>query len=195
MGMYFDDLKDEKHKEFVELLGSGHADTPEAAYRQVYKTKNPTQIVERSTALLLKEPIRMALEEIQIERKVKYGHTADRLLAKLMDGAFRDMEGLLDENGEVKSLKDLPKQLLNIVKSVEEVTRWAGRGEDKTPVRTYKLKFISQEKCLELLGKNLSVFVEQVRLSGDQENPVQVMQRFFTEVAAQKKKGIPTPVK
>jgi phage terminase small subunit len=191
MGRFLEALKSEQRKEFVRLLATGEADSPAAAYGMAYNHKNKAQWEERAGHLLLLPAVASALDELKIEHNVKCGHTLERLINELMTLAYFTMEDIVDENGEVKCLKDVPSQVFKCVKSVEEITRWEGRRDNKVPVRTYKLKFWSKEKAIELLGKNLGAYIEKMQVEGEIRTEVEIVQALFAEVAMKGGKALP----
>lgn len=81
----------------------------------------------------------------------------ERFLVELKNISFSDVVSkLYDEEGQIKPIKDWPKDVSALVKSIEH--------DDDGKVK--KVHFFSKEKGLEMLGKKLGEFLTKVEHSG-----------------------------
>jgi len=87
----------------------------------------------------------------------------ESIKAKLRGLIDVDIRELFDEFGSVKDPKDWPDSIAFAISGFDVVERTDKNGDT---IRTYKVKLNSREKGLELLGKNLSMFIEKHELSG-----------------------------
>lgn len=78
----------------------------------------------------------------------------ERILMELRRIGLANVADIYDDNGNIKDPSLWPEELSAIVQSFETTY-------DKDGDKILKVKFWSKEKALELLGKNLSMFVEQ----------------------------------
>ena len=78
-----------------------------------------------------------------------------------------DLREAYDEQGKLKAPKDWPKSLAKVIASVESFEEYSGSGKDREYIGdTRKLKLWDKLKALELLGKNLSMFVDKHEITG-----------------------------
>lgn len=99
-----------------------------------------------------------------------------RVLVELQRVGVSDIRAVFDERGVLRNLVDLPPHVAAAVASVETREEINDNGEPVAVVR--KIKFWDKLKALELVGKNLLMFVERVdyRLKGDLNIVINVKQ-------------------
>lgn len=90
--------------------------------------------------------------------------TREMLLSELRKIALVDIRRLFDEMGSVKEPKDWPKDVSAVIESFDVVDRYSKEGD--LSGRTYKVKLWNKQKAIELLGKNMDMFIEQIKHSG-----------------------------
>ena len=89
----------------------------------------------------------------------------EAILVELRKIGMFDMRMVFDEDGEVLNPKDWPKEVASVVQHIDIIERFDKEGG--LAGKTYKVKLWNKEKALELLGKNLSMFIDQVNHSGN----------------------------
>jgi len=89
------------------------------------------------------------------------------ILNELKDIALADIRQAYDQQGNLLSPDQWPDSLARVVQAVETEEIYDGRGKDRQPIGTTKrLKMWDKLRALELLGKNLRMFKEEVEHSG-----------------------------
>lgn len=83
-----------------------------------------------------------------------------RVLDELRSLALIDLREAFDETGKLKPLKEMPESVARAMSSIQTIEIGSGGI-------TRKVKFNDKTKALELLGKNLKMFVDQVEIKGD----------------------------
>lgn len=83
-----------------------------------------------------------------------------RVLDELRLLALADLRQAFDETGKLKSIQEMPEAVARAIAGIES-------AEIGTAGFVRKVKFNDKNKSLELLGKNLKMFVEQVEIKGD----------------------------
>lgn len=134
--------------------------------------------------LMAKPHIRRYVDQVQQERLKKLSVTADRVLNEIAKVAFSNMGNyiVIGEDGCARVdltavAEDQDKSAAMQEITVEEVKQKTGEFDaDGKPtwetVRRVKFKLGEKMKALELLGKNLSLFSDNIRLSSDPDNPL-----------------------
>jgi len=79
----------------------------------------------------------------------------ERILIELKRIGTSQINSIYDDDGEILPIKEWPDEVSSIVKSVE-----FDEGEIK------KIAFWNKEKCLELLGKTIQMFIDRVEHTG-----------------------------
>lgn len=87
---------------------------------------------------------------------------AENVLAELMRLGFVDVAGAFDESGRLKPVHEMPEDVRRAISSIEVV-------EDHDGDIVKKVRFWDKPKSLELLGKNLKLFVEKIEVTPDSD--------------------------
>lgn len=91
----------------------------------------------------------------------------ESVLLELKRIGTSDIRKLYDEDGNIKPVHEWPSDVAHFVSSIEQVEEFEGSGRDREQVGwVKKVKLWNKEKGLELLGKNLSMFVDRLDHSG-----------------------------
>lgn len=92
---------------------------------------------------------------------------AERILKELRTIGLADIRKAFNEDGSMKPPHTWPDDLARAVSAVETDELFEGAGRDRTQIGlTRKLRFNDKIRALELLGKNLALFVERHEHSG-----------------------------
>lgn len=91
----------------------------------------------------------------------------ERVLQELRRIGLADPRKIYDDHGNVKPIKEWDAETASTVASIEAFEKFEGVGADREFTGVIKkVKFNDKIKALELLGKNLSLFIDQVKHSG-----------------------------
>jgi len=135
-----------------------------AAIRAGYAEKSA---VNQASRLLTNEYICSQIKQLMEDRLQAARVDKDLVLGELVRIAKSDVRKLFDDNGGLLPPSQWPDDMAGAVASVEVDEIFQGYGEDREHIGyTKKVKLWKKEKALELLGKNLSLFVERVEVSG-----------------------------
>ena len=120
----------------------------QAAIRAGY---SPRTANEQGAQNLAKLSISEAIAEAQAEREERTKIDADYVLKRLVEIDQMDVLDIMDDDGNVKPLRDWPKIWRQYISNIETISMDDGEGWLK------KIKWPDKTKNLELLGKHVSV--------------------------------------
>jgi len=117
---------------------------------------------------ILQDPaIRVFLKHMVDRRLARVALEGEQILRELVAVGTSDVRNLLDEDNCVLPPSDWPDALGKAVSYIEVEEIYQGRGEAREYVgRVKKIKLWDKIKSLELLGKNLALWVDRVEHSG-----------------------------
>lgn len=146
----------------------------QAAIRAGYSEKTARQIGEQN---LSKLDIQKAIQEALQERKERVQIDADYVLKRLVEIDQMDVLDIMDDEGNVKPLRDWPKIWRQYISNIETISVDDGEGWLK------KIKWPDKVKNLELLGKHIAVgaFKEKIEHSGTIE--IQSLSELMDELS------------
>ena len=139
----------------------------QAAIRAGYSEKTAAAIGAEN---LVKPNIAKAIQEALQERKERVQIDADYVLKRLVEIDQMDVLDIMDDDGNVKPLRDWPKIWRQYISNIETISMDDGEGWLK------KIKWPDKVKNLELLGKHVSVgaFKDKVEHSGPNGGDINV---------------------
>jgi len=147
-------LKDERQIKFVEeYIKSLNA--TDAAIKAGYSEKTARS---QGSRLLTNVDIQKAIQQAKAEREERTKIDADYVLKRLVEIDQMDVLDIMDDDGNVKPLRDWPKIWRQYISNIETISVDDGEGWLK------KIKWPDKVKNLELLGKHLGMFVEQKKV-------------------------------
>jgi len=162
-----------KHKMFCkEYLIDFNA--TQAATRAGYSKKTAGSI---GFELLKKPEIAEYLEAQTKKRCDRLDITADKVLQELAKIGFSDIREMFDEDGKPLGVEDLKDKAAAAVQSVNVTSRKLGKGKVEY---THNIKLADKKASLELLGKHLKLFSEQIEHGNIDDKPLTVVVRKFT---------------
>lgn len=134
----------------------------QAAIRAGYSEKTAKSIGQEN---LTKPDIQKAIEEAQSKRAEQTQIDAAYVLKRLIEIDQMDVLDIMDDNGNVKPIKDWPKTWRQYISNIETISLEDEAGWLK------KIKWPDKVKNLELLGKHVSVgaFKDKIEHSGQLE--------------------------
>lgn len=133
----------------------------QAAIRAGYSKKTAKA---QACELLKKPEIMERINELKAERERKTKVTAEKIVKELARIAFFDIRKLYDENGNLKEVKDLDEDTARAIGGID-----VGLEKTSENVSDYvkKIKTIDKKGALELLGKHLAMFTENINHTGE----------------------------
>ena len=140
-------LKDERQIKFVEeYIKSLNA--TDAAIKAGYSEKTARS---QGSRLLTNVDIQKVIQQAKAEREERTKIDADYVLKRLVEIDQMDVLDIMDDDGNVKPLRDWPKIWRQYISNIETISMDDGEGWLK------KIKWPDKVKNLELLGKHVSV--------------------------------------
>ena len=148
----------------------------QACIRAGYSARNADKI---GPELLGHSGVAMAISEAIKARSARTEITQDMVIKELAVLAFADMRNYADvEDGggvTVKTFDQMPEGATKAIKKIKERRRLlsAGEGDGDNVILDSNLELEHHDKlkALELLGKHLGMFKEQVQLTGAGDTP------------------------
>nr|WP_171502713.1 terminase small subunit [Acinetobacter haemolyticus] len=136
-----------------------------AYIRAGYAVKDEDTAAVMSSRLLRNDKVQEAIAEAQAEREERTKIDADYVLKRLVEIDQMDVLDIMDENLNMKPLKEWPKIWRQYINNIESIELSDGEGWLK------KIKWPDKVKNLELIGKHVSVgaFKDKVEHSGQLE--------------------------
>lgn len=131
----------------------------QAAIRAGY---SPASAKEIASENLTKPNVRARIDEALAERSKRTGVTADRVIRELARVAFVDPTKVVDTNNATV----LPNVSEDDRATIASVKYKSSSGETSDSVER-EIKFADKLKALELLGKHLGMFTDNINLNAD----------------------------
>lgn len=125
---------------------------------------------------LLKHPeIAKAIAEGREKKMTAAGLTQDLLLREIMALAFSDIGQAFNEDGTMKKLHDMPKEIRKAVSSFEIIE---SHDKDGNLVKTqHRLKLWDKNKAHEQLGRYLKMFTDKLEVD-DKSGIAEKLRKF-----------------
>lgn len=128
----------------------------QAAIRAKYSKKSARATAAR---LLTKENVQRKIQELQKETAKKIDITVQNVLEELAKLAFSNLPAMLKQQGDSFALKDLGDLADDQKAAISEITETENnRG------RKVKFKLYDKPKALELLGRHLGMFTDNINI-------------------------------
>jgi phage terminase small subunit len=136
----------------------------QAAARAGYSKKTANQIGAR---LLAHVGVQDYLQSLQIERGTRLNLKADDVLLELLRLAKTDLRKAYGPDGNLLPVHEIPEDIARAISGIEIEKVFDYEGGHKVQTGTVqKVKFWDKVKSLELLGKHLKLWVEQIEITG-----------------------------
>ena len=139
----------------------------QAAIRAGYSEKTANEIGAENLA---KPSIAKAIQDAIKERSERVQIDADYILRRLVEIDQMDVLDIMDDDGNVKPLRDWPKIWRQYISNIETISMDDGEGWLK------KIKWPDKVKNLELIGKHVSVgaFKDKIEHTGPNGGDINV---------------------
>lgn len=146
----------------------------QAAIRAGYSEKTAKSIGQEN---LTKLDIARAIQEAQNKRTEQTQIDSTYVLKRLVEIDQMDVLDIMDDDGNVKPLRDWPKIWRQYISNIETISVDDGEGWLK------KIKWPDKVKNLELLGKHVSVgaFKDKIEHTGPNGGPIDLSLKVVFE--------------
>lgn len=143
-----------------------------AAYKRAGYQASGNAAETGASRMLRNAQVKAAIHAAMDERAQKAGLSAEAVLAELRKMAFANMLDYITTQSDGTAVVDLSKLTRDQAAAIQEVTaetyeERGSRKDDVRPVKRVKFKLADKRGSLELLGKHLKLFKEQVEHSGE----------------------------
>lgn len=168
------ELNERQRKFVIEYLADFNA--TQAAIRAGYSERSAMQLGER---LMRKVEIQAAIQEQIRAKEARTLVTQDRVLMEIARLAFLDPRRAFDAKGNLLPVNQWTDDIAAAISSIKVSEE---KDEDGKPISTVKeIKFWDKGKQIELAGKTLRMFVDQLNLKvegGIGERMAKIKQRM-----------------
>lgn len=131
-----------------------------AAIRAGY---SPRSAKVQASRMLTKVNVSDRIKELCDQRYKALAVEAKDILKELLLIAKSDIGEVWDEEGRLIDIKKIPDATRRAIKGVEVTEEFSGHGKDRELIGfTKKVKFWDKVKALELLGKHLRLFADDL---------------------------------
>ena len=163
-------LKIARHERFcqefiIDLNGT------KAAIRAKFSKKTARS---KASQLLTKVNIQQRIAELQKKRSERTAISQDRVLKELAMIGFSDLRNYITIDKltgaiQAKGFEDMPKDESRVLKSVKEdrMIKEDADGKKTTVYDKVKFELWDKPKALEMIGRHLGMFVENIKHSGE----------------------------
>jgi phage terminase small subunit len=140
------------------------------------ETRDMNQASPLAYANMSKPHVLRAIQQAMDVRAKKLELSSERILEEIMKVAFLDPLDVLDENGNIKNLADIPEDARKAIAAFDfENSKWSNRKS---------VKFIDKLAALQLLGRHLKLFKDQLEVTVSYE---ELVRQSIAEEEKQKK--------
>lgn len=131
----------------------------QAAIRAGYSAKTANA---QSTRLLTNVYIQQYISGLQKKASERNEISVDRIINEYAKIAFSDMKNYMDENNKIKDINTLDSNISGAVSEIQTERRMF----NEEPTEFVKFKLHSKTHALDMLGKHLGMFNDEVKHSG-----------------------------
>ena len=124
---------------------------------------SPKQASSKAYQLLRKNTVQEALIERRKELSAASGVTPEKVIQGFANLAFADLAECYDENGFLKNIHNIPKNIRMALAGIEVDELFEGKGEDRERIgQTKKVKIWDKNRALDSLAKYFGLYAPQV---------------------------------
>lgn len=136
-----------------------------AAVARIGMKGSDTARKQRGYQILRIPRVQAAIDAALVARSERVGITADRVLEELGHAALFDLKDLYAADGSLLPVHAMPEAARRAIASIETEELFEGLGKDRKWVGyVRKVKLVSKEGTLTLLGKHLKMFTDKVEV-------------------------------
>lgn len=152
---------------FAQLVKADPERNGTKAYMAAYKgCKNEKAAAAAASRLLASVKVKTYLDKSIEKTMKKFDVTEERILQELACIAFLDFKDLVNDDGSMKDINDIPEHARRSINALDLAEIFAGEGDDRNAVGLLKkIKVADKRGALELLGKNLKMWTDKTEIS------------------------------
>lgn len=156
----------QRHMRFAKEYVSNGFNATEA-YLSVYPGATRKSAYTAGTMLLNRPLVKKIIKDAQDKAMSKLEVTTERIMQELARIALVDIGDLLNEDGGLRKISDIPEDARRALAGLEIVELYEKADGEKLSVGDIKkIKLEGKTRALELLGKCHGMFTDNVNLSG-----------------------------
>jgi phage terminase small subunit len=160
-----------KQEKFCLAIVSGEHEFDWQAYDAVYSSKTTSMNTKYcETWKLLQNPqIAQRIKELRNNVAKESEATLIEVLEELANWVRLDPIDFVDENGCVKNIHDMPKEVRKCLSSpIEVMELFSGRGEEREKIGELKtIRFVDRTKAIDMMMKKLGQYITKLELKTD----------------------------
>lgn len=123
---------------------------------------------EQASRLLTDVNVQEYIHKLQKERSKRTEVTADRVLLEIARLAFNDPRKAFSDTGALLPVHEWPDEVAAAISSIKVTEEFDGYGEDRKQIGwTKEVKFWDKGKQIELAGRHLAMFTDNIKHSGN----------------------------
>lgn len=139
----------------------------QAAIRAGYSEKTAKDIGCQNLAKL---NIQTEIAELMENREERLDVSADNVVRELMNIAMSDIGAIFNDDGSIKPLSEIPKDVRKAIAGIDVFEELEGRGKDQELIGfTKKVRLWDKNKALEMLGRHLKMFTDKIQVNEKKE--------------------------
>jgi phage terminase small subunit len=133
---------------------------PARAYRKVYKKASDSTIYVNAYRLMKNPKVKIRVEEIKKELKEWSQIEVEDLVEELRSIAFSDLTEIIDDDGNLISIKDIPEDVRGAIQIYEKNKSINPLGVENT---SYKVKMHDKLNAINAIAKLLGLYAPEKR--------------------------------
>ncbi len=119
-----------------------------------------------ASRMMKNDNIRAKIDELLEKREKEAIVTASLVLKELLLIAKTDIADAYDQNGNLKSIHEIPEDTRRAIAGIKVFEEFEGFGKERKKIgETRELKLWNKPEALELLGRHLKLFTDKVEHS------------------------------
>lgn len=154
------------------------------AYMKAYPTSTrwARNTLWKEASLFAKDPMVVErMDQLREEQRSAFHYDLARLDQETISIALSDVREIVDENGNLKNIEDIPEHTRRAISGVDITEEFAGKGDDREKVGyTKKVKVFDKLKALELLYKREGALTEKREHTGKDGGPIEIDEETST---------------
>lgn len=152
-----------------------------AAYKKAYNSENmkPSTINQKACLLAKQDNVKARITQLEEEKRERNRVTVDDLVQDLVSMIRADTSQMFNDDGTLKSIHDIPKELRMLISSVESGEEWTidSKGnKTKKSGKVSKIRLFSKLDLYEKLMKHLGGYEKDKPIVQPNVNQVTIYQ-------------------
>lgn len=152
-----------KQQLFVELVAQGS--TYSDAFREAYPKSQkwtPGSVRVAAHRYMETPKVRRAVEKMVAETKIRNHATLDEVIDLMSEWLRFDPKDLMNTDGCVKSMDELPKAVRTSISEIQVTEIWAGKGDERIKVGELKrIKFVDKRATADMFMRKFGAYIDR----------------------------------